>query len=276
MVSIYAVHYNRIEFLSLQWEQLKKHCKDEFAYFAVNNGVDIETKNEISRICKLNGINEIIINQDNRQSYCSHDHIIALDILYKEHLSIDESEVRVVMDNDVIAYNDFSFYDIIREYDIAGFYQQSMIDYSSAIFTMYKNTVDLNGFSINGGFGDSGSGTGHLIRDHHYSTVWVSITAPMKEMEGKYVFSETKEGALPYNPFYYLQFIAHCFIHFYRGTGWDNRDDQHHKNKMEFFLHFINNVELYNPKLDEHSCYPKAHMDEWLWKENYRLYKVIQ
>ena len=178
------------------------------------------------------------------------------------------------MDNDVIPYKDFSFYNILKEYDIAGFYQHSIAEYSSAIFTVYNKTVNLNGFEINGHFGDSGSGTNSLIKNDIYKITWVDITCPMKEIEGKYVFSQTKEGALEYNPFYWLQFISDCFIHFYRGTGWDNKDLDFFNKKMKFFLHFINNSDIYNPKLDEYSCYPKAHMDEWIWKDDYKLYKV--
>ena len=275
MVTIYTVHYNRLEFLPLQWEQLKKHCKDEFTYFVINNGIDVETRDKISEYCKSNAIKEIIIDQESRREYCSHDHIVALDHAYKNYIAKDLSDIRIVMDNDVIPYKNFSFYDIIGEHDIAGFYLHSIIDYSSAIFTMYSKSVDLVDFKINGNFGDSGSGTGNLIRDNNYSVAWVDLTTPMKEPEGKYIFSQTKEGALPYNPSYWLQFIAHCFIHFYRGTGWDNRDPNHYTSKMNFFLHFLNNPELYNPKLDEFSHYPRAHMDEWIWRDEYKLYKVL-
>lgn len=275
MLSIYTVHYNRLEFLKLQHEYLNKHCTDNFNYIVVNNGVDSYTKNEISNYCKLNTIKEIIIEQDDRIPYCSHDHIMALDYVYTNYISRDDSNLRVVMDCDVIPYKNFSFYNIINNNDIAGFYQQSGWDYSSAIFTMYNKNVDLNNFQINGKFGDSGSGTATLINSDKYSIHWVDITCPIKEVEGKYIFSQTKEGALQYDFYYWLQFISNCFIHFYRGTGWDNSDVNYFNRKMEFFLHFINNPDLYNVKLDEHVHYPKAHMDEWVWKHDYKLYKVI-
>jgi len=275
MVSIYTVHYNRLDFLKLQYEWLIKHCTDSFKYIVVNNGIDDSVKNKISNYCKLNNIKEVAIEQTDRIAYCSHDHIVALDYVYTNYISTDPSDLRVVMDCDVIPYKSFSFYNIINNNDIAGFYQHSNFDYSSAIFTVYNKNVDLKNFEINGKFGDSGSGTATLVNNNRYSVCWVDITCPMKEAEGKYVFSQTKEGALNYDPYYWLQFISNCFIHFYRGTGWDNADVNYFNRKMKFFLHFINNPNLYNVKLDEHVHYPEAHIDEWLFKDKYRLYKII-
>ena len=277
IVSIYVTHYNRLEFLSLQYENMKKHCKDEFNYIVINNGIDDNIRTEIAKYCRKYNIQEIDIRQEQKRSQlCSHDHIMALDYAYKQHISKDKSDVRVVLDNDVIPFKPFSFLDLLDNCDMAGFYQESMIKYSSAIFTAYSKSVNLINFEINGKFGDSGSGTGNLIRDNNYSAKWVDVTPPIKEPESKYIFSQTKVGAIPYNPAWMIQFIAGCFVHFYRGTGWDNGDLDYFKNKLNFFTHFIHNPDLYNPKLDEASHYPEAHMDEWLFKDRYRLYKIDQ
>ena len=276
MITVYATHYNKLEFLSLQYEKLKEHCIDDFKYIVINNGIDVDVKNKISEYCFINRIEEIIINQeDQRHIYCSHDHIIALDYTYKQYIAKDISDIRVVMDNDVIPYKDFSFITILNNHDISGFYQQSIIDYSSAIFTMYNKNVNLEGFEINGKFGDSGSGTGNLIKDNKYSINWVNVTCPMRELESNYIFSQTNPGALQYNATWGIQFISSCFIHYYRGTGWDNGDSNYHSDKLNFFKHFINNSDIYNPKLDGHSHYPKAHIDCWLWLDDYKLNKLL-
>lgn len=276
MITVYTTHYNRLEFLSLQYEKLKEHCIDDFKYIVINNGIDVDTKNKISEYCLINNIEEIIINQEEqRHGYCSYDHIIALDYVYKQYIAKDISDIRVVMDNDVIPYKNFSFITILNNHDVAGFYQQSMIDYSSAIFTMYDKNVNLEGFEIDGKFGDSGSGTGNLIRGNKYSINWVDVTCPMRELESTYIFSQTNPGALLYDATWGIQFISSCFIHYYRGTGWDNGDPNYYNDKLNFFKHFINNSDIYNPKLDSHSHYPKAHVDCWLWLNDYKLNKLL-
>lgn len=275
MVSIYTTHHNRLEFLFLQYEKIKKHCTDKFKYIVINNGIDNNIGTEITKYCEKNNIQEISIeHEQTRSQYSSHDHIVALDYAYKQYVSKDSSDIRVVMDNDVIPFKPFSFFDLLSSYDMAGFYQESMIDYSSAIFTAYNKNVDLVEFEINGKFGDSGSGTGNLIRDNGYSVRWVDVTCPMRELEASYIFSETKVGAIPYDPTWGIQFIAGCFAHYYRGTGWDNGNPDYFKNKYSFFTHLIDNSDLYNPKLDEISHYPKAHMDCWVWQSDYKLNKI--
>ena len=59
-VSIYTTHYNRLEFLELQYKQLLKYCNDDFEYIVINNGIDLETKENITDYCKKYKINNPI------------------------------------------------------------------------------------------------------------------------------------------------------------------------------------------------------------------------
>lgn len=269
MISIYTIHYNRLEFLALQYQQLVKHCLDEFEYIVINNGIDVETEQKISEFCKNNNILEIKITQQNRQQYCSHDHIMALDYVYRNYVATNTSDLRIIMDSDIIAYSKLSFFNIIENYEIAGF---KVYTYSSAIFTMYGKSVDLNEFNINDG-GDSGSGTGKLVEK--YNTKWLNITAPIREEEANYIFHYKEDCRIKYDISFGFQFIESCFIHFYRGTGWDNGDVNYFMNKFEFLTQFLLHPELYEITLDSNVQYPDAFNDQWLNKQNYKLYNEL-
>ena len=266
-VSIYTVHYNKLEFLTLQYNQLLKHCLDNFDYVVVNNGIDEETKSSISEFCQKHNIREIHIDQETRINYCSHDHIMALDYAYVNYIAKDTSLIRVVMDSDVIPFTDFSFKTIIGSHQIAGF---KVFNYSSAIFTMYNNEVQLKDFNINGGGGDSGSGTGILA--NIYDIKWINITAPIREEEHQYIFKYHNVDVLKYDQSYGFQFIEKCFIHFYRGTGWDNGDYNYFNNKFNFLNYFLNYQNLIEIRLDDIVQYPDAFMDQWMYKDKYKLY----
>jgi serine kinase of HPr protein (carbohydrate metabolism regulator) len=64
MISIYVTHYNKLEFLSLQYENIKKYCKDKFNYIVINNGIDDNTSLKISKLSKELNIQVITINDN--------------------------------------------------------------------------------------------------------------------------------------------------------------------------------------------------------------------
>ena len=269
MISIYTVVYNKPVFLEIQYKQLLKYCNDNFRLIVLNNGICQETKNSISKICNEFDIQEInFLNQDDIH-YCSHNHIQALKFLYNNYVNIDhESDIRIVMDSDIFAYTRFSFYELLDNCDVVGL---SMINYFSAIYTMYSKTVNLNNFNIDAGCGDSGSGTGVLLSK--YKNKGINHTAPIRKLEAEYIFKNATNEAMQYDNSYIFQFIANCFLHYYRGSGWDNADNIFHSRKFEFLKHFLENTNIYNINLDSNVCYETALVDEYFYKNKYRLGK---
>lgn len=266
MVSIYTTHYNKPEFIKLQYEYLKKWCTDDFEYVVINNGIDEYTAERISNEC-IN-IKEIKINQKNRQNYCSYDHIKCLEIIYKEHIAKDtHSDIRVVMDSDIFPFKEFSFYDIIQNYDMCGLYYDAGHEYCSAIFTAYSKNVNLQGFEICGGFGDSGSGTKNLI--NKYKNKWIKHTAPIRQKEIPYVF---KPDTL-YKPDYGFHFIEECLVHYYRGSGWDTQhlEENYHVEKFNCLNDLLANPDKYILGFPLNINYEYALLEQYGRPNLYRL-----
>ena len=268
-VSIYTTHYNRPEFVQLQYNQLKKYCTDDFDYVVINNGINEDMSNRISNEC-IN-IKQIKINQDNRKEYCSYDHIKCLDIVYKEYISQDKnSEIRVVMDSDIFPFKEFSFYDIIQNHDMCGLYYNGGHEYCSAIFTAYSNKVNLEGFEICGGFGDSGSGTKNLI--DKYNNKWIKHTAPIRTEEIPYVF---KPNTL-YNTDYGFHFIEECLVHYYRGSGWDTRHlgEDYNIQKLNCLIDLLNNTDKYILGFPSYINYEYALLEQFGRPTMYRFNNI--
>jgi hypothetical protein len=264
-VTIYTTHYNRPEFVQLQYNQLKKYCTDDFEYVVINNGVDEEIADQISNEC--NGIREIKIVQSNRQPYCSHDHIKCLEQCYNNHISKDvTSDIRVVMDSDIFPFKEFSFYDIIQTSDMCGLYYDGGHEYSSAIFTAYSKKVDLEEFQICGGFGDSGSGTKNLI--DKYNNRWIKHTAPIRKEEMPYVI---KPDTL-YKHEYGFHFIEECLVHFYRGSGWDTGHiGEYHNSKYNCLLDLLSDPDKYILGFPSNINYEYALLEQYGRPDKYRL-----
>jgi hypothetical protein len=275
MVSIYVTHYNKLELISLQYNSIKKFCRDDVRYIVINNGIDDITSLEISRISKELNLEEIAIRNNNKIKMTAMHHKEALQYCYDNYISKDDADIRVVMDCDIIAYNTFSFKSFIADADIAGIQlgaEPSL--YIASFISLYNKNISFDNFNLGSDIEfDSGVATEDLVKK--YKVKWLNHTAPMREEEGLYVFKNAKSNALKYDQSFGIQFIENSLLHYYRGTGWDNGDVNYLQKKSEFVQSFLENPEMYNINLDDDVQYISAHMDQWLFKDKYRLHKII-
>ena len=275
MVSVYVTHYNKVELLSLQYESIKKFCKEDVRYIVINNGIDTTTSLEISRISKELNLEEVVIRNNNKIKMTAMHHKEALQYCYDNYISKDDAGIRVVMDCDIIAFNTFSFNSFIGDADVAGIQlgeEPSL--YIASFISLYSKNVSFNNFNLASDIEfDSGVATENLVKK--YKTKWLNHTAPIREKEGLYVFKNAKFDALKYDQSFGIQFIENSLLHYYRGTGWDNGDVDYLQKKLKFIESFLESPDMYNVNLDDNVQYTSAHMDQWLFKDKYKLYKII-
>ena len=275
MVSVYVTHYNKVELLSLQYESIKKFCTEDVRYSVINNGIDTTTSLEISRISKELNLEEVVIRNNNKIKMTAMHHKEALQYCYDNYISKDDAGIRVVMDCDIIAFNTFSFNSFIGDADVAGIQlgeEPSL--YIASFISLYSKNVSFNNFNLASDIEfDSGVATENLVKK--YKTKWLNHTAPIREKEGLYVFKNAKFDALKYDQSFGIQFIENSLLHYYRGTGWDNGDVDYLQKKLKFIESFLESPDMYNVNLDDNVQYTSAHMDQWLFKDKYKLYKII-
>lgn len=276
-VSVYTTHYLKPEFVYLQKSYLDKWCMDDYSLVVINNGKDQEISNLITNVCNQLGLEMIEVENKSSSQFCSQSHAVALERALPRIKDCD-SELKVIMDCDIFPFRKFSFYDIIRESKLAGLYQQRKYgdtehEYLSAIFTIFHRDLDLTDFSFHSGVGDTGSGTGKLMKS--YPTQLVNHT-PAIDIESGYIFTKT---GLPneYRPSYRCQFIENSLIHYYRGSNWSESDPRYHESKLGFIIDFLNDPESYGLVLDDRVSYGTAHSDKGYngIDHNYRDYRFI-
>jgi hypothetical protein len=270
-ISLYVIHYKFINLLEWQCERVKRFSKEDVEYIVVNNGFDEAFANEVSEVCKRLNLKEIKINHSNeRILYTAIDHKKALQYCYDNHISKDDSDIKVVMDSDIIPFAPFSFLEMLGNADLAGIkmYVGGTI-YIASFINIFRNSVDFSGLDLRVTYEfDSGLPLANLVSK--YKTNFLKHTAPMQEKEPPYVFrNSVKENIMPYNPAYCIQIIEGSLLHYYRGTSWDSGDMTLYNSKTSFIKHFLENTKDYNIYLDENVQYDLAHMDSWLNKENY-------
>jgi hypothetical protein len=270
-ISVYVTHYKFINLLKLQYERIKRFCKEDVDYIVINNGVDQFFINNVIDICKELNLKEIKINHsDDRILYTAIDHKTALQYCYDNYISKDPADIRIVMDSDIIPFANFSFVEMLGDGDVAGMkmYLGSDIYIASFICMFNKNVkFDTLDFGVKIEF-DTGLPLTHIVRDN--KTTFLKHTAPMQDKEAAYVFRNAIVDKIkPYDPRFCIQIINESLLHYYRGSSWDSGDMELYKNKTEFIEFFLNNLNLYNIYLDNNVSYDLAHMDSWLDKENY-------
>jgi hypothetical protein len=270
-ISVYVTHYKFINLLKLQYEKIKRFCKEEVDYIVINNGVDESFVNNVTDICKELNLKEIKIkHSDDRILYTAIDHKTALQYCYDNYISKDDADIRVVMDSDIIPFDTFSFIEMLGDGDIAGIKMHlSNSIYIASFISIFSKNVNLSGLNLHQKIEfDSGLPMTDLVSKH--KTTFLKHTAPMQEKEAAYVFRNAEVGKIkPYNPNFWVQFINGSLLHYYRGSSWDSGDMDFYKKKTEFIEFFLENVNLYNIYLDDNVNYDLAHMDSWLDKENY-------
>lgn len=279
MVKIYTVAYSKPEFITLQYAQLKKHCKDDFELIIINNAKDDVIDKEISEICKIYNLQMISSPRDHKIANVSHFTAInfALDNYAKKDNNVD---ITVIIDNDVFPFKDFTFNNLLGNSEVGAVYQQRQdetIEYLHPIFSMISNKVDMSTLDYTWKtYTDCGGRTDDFIKQFNLKPNWIKHTAAI-DIETDYIFTQNNQVQFPYKKEYRSQIIGGCMFHYYRGDNWDEQRPEYHTEKFKFLLYFLNNWEKYGLNLDDRVHYEKAHAEKgWEGKDfNYRNYRFV-
>ena len=279
MVKIYVTVFSRPEFIQIQYNQLKKYCRDDFEYIVINNSKNDEIDAEIVNITTENSIRTISVVKDHKIPNVSH--FNALNTAFNVDVkNKNDNDLIVVMDSDVFPFKSFSFKNIIGDSEVGGIYQQRQnteIEYLCPIFTILTNKVDLSDIDFSWKvYTDCGGSTDNFIKSHNLTPKWVDHTAAI-DIETGYIFVNNNKVNFPYKKEYRSQFIAGSFFHYYRGCNWDEQQPSYHEDKFNFLKYFLENTQEYVLNLDPIVHYDKAHAEKgWEGKDhNYKNYRYI-
>lgn len=270
MIGIYSTFFNKSEFIELQVNSLLKHCRDQYEYIVINNAKDEIESHNLYNLQERYKFKILEVDKDHSVPNISHFYALNQG-LNKDLKTRSDLEYGVIMDSDVFAFTSFSFYDIFKNGNIGGIYQQRQdeeIEYICPIFSFVSTELDLNELDFGWKtYTDSGGLTDSFIKKYNLNPIWVDHTAAI-DIESEYIFKSQNHSA-PYRPEFRSQFIGGVFIHYYRGSNWDERQPNYHEEKMKFFNSFLGNSEPYELNLDSKVHYSKAHANKgWEGKDN--------
>lgn len=226
-VKIFSIHAKRTDFLKLQIESLRYFCKDNFEYCCIDNFLLPEQSQFIKKECENLNVNYIRI----IDNICgtSQDHVRALNLIKN---FTDDSNLNVILDFDTFLIDKFSFKDYIHTYNISGIYQQRNNFEKEHIAAIVVIVNQDNNFSeIDFYFGDgcdTGGNTRFYLKDKKVK--WMNHTPGLIDQNDNNCFT------IPYDNSFGCQIIEGSFLHYYRGTNWDNCSENYEQLKTHWLV----------------------------------------
>lgn len=244
-MKIFSIHAKRTDFLRLHVESLRYFCKDNFEYFCIDNFTLPEQIEFIKKECKDLNVNYI------RGTYnitgTAWDHAPSLNCI-KNYT--DDANLNIILEFDIFLINEFSFSDYISNYDISGIYQQRNNfeqEYIAPFIVIVNKNNSFSKIDFDGANGcDVGGNTQYYVKDKKVK--WMKHTPAL--------FDDNDCFTIPYDKSFGCQIIESSFIHYYRGTNWDNFSDNYEKLKTKWFIDTLK-------KSKEQSILNSAYLDKY-------------
>lgn len=228
-MKIFSTHCKRTDFLRLQVESLKYFCLDPFEYYCIDNFVDSSQSEFIREECKSLGVN--YVRYDNYSiTGTAWDHAPALNSI---KTTADDDDIVVILDFDVFMISKFSFIDYILDYDVSGIYAQRENfekEYICPFVVIINKNISQIDFTGCDGC-DVGGNTRYYIKNKKIK--WMKHTSYLNRD------SDIEAFNFNYDPKYHSQIIESSFLHYYRGSNWDNNAVDFHHIKTEWLKSLI-------------------------------------
>ena len=273
-VSIYVIQYNKPEFLELQYNLLKKYCKDDFEYIVVNNGKDEENVNIFHKFCIDNNIREIQTFQNRIPN--TQDHTRALKYIYDEFLSKDMSDFRTIIDHDIFPFGSFSIANIMENYEVSGIRLGGFPYYISSFIIIFNKLFDVTNIDMDIHAKQDATTWTYGISNSH-KTKWLKHTT-QGYREIYYIFKNHPAIIEEYNRLdrrdITFQIIENNLLHYWQGSEWNKGGIDFHKTKLDFIKFIIDDVKTDQLILDNNVFYDSAIIHEWLNPTSYPLNKI--
>lgn len=229
MIKIFSIHTDRTDFLSLGIEQLNYFCLDKFEYHAIDNFKTQNQKDIFKKQCDQLNIHYHDYNQLNSHSKSSTDHANALN--YIKNIANDE-DINVILEFDIFMINYFSFFNYIDNYNVAGIYQQRNnfdIEYLAPFIIIVNSNQQFSNINFSPApHTDCGGSTHDYIR--HKKVKWMEHTKALCETEYTNIFN----ADINYDHSYGCQLIESSFLHYYKGSNWNNANNDYIEKKTQW------------------------------------------
>ena len=248
LVKIYAIHFNRPDFIIWQNDSFNHHLQDQFEYIVVNNANDIKLRQEINNTTKQLNIKCIETFSDS--IFVGKHHADSFNYIWKNHALKDIDSYAMMMDGDCFLIKPLNVNNFMKGAIFGGAKQKRNPNYHyltpGVIISDIEHIKDLElidweGIGVNGVRLDSGGGLYNFYLKHP------EVKKLTKELYSSWHIKKENGNlhCLPdellkeYNDEYHIEFFGNEFLHYCRSSNWNYQTGEHHKLKTEFVRKFL-------------------------------------
>lgn len=238
MIKIFAIHAQRTDFLELQYQSLKYWLKDSFEYYCIDNFHSKQDSENIKLTCNRLNINYIKFDTYELRGN-AHDHAPALNSI--KTISNDQ-DINVILDFDIFMIDSFCMSKYIENYDVAGMYQQRNnfeLEYLAPFIVIVNSNQNFSSIdfqSCSHVLTDVGGNTYSYIKNKKVR--WIQHTSALNTPSDVNCFN------VDYDSSYGCQVLENSFLHYYRGTNWDNQSPEYQVKKTEWLKRVLDTSKI--------------------------------
>lgn len=253
-LTIYTIVSTKIELLELQLKCFNRFIKNSFELIVIDNSNNTDLNLKFKNFCEDNNLSYIAIStNDNRGP--GFRHAQALNILWQNYAINSNSEYVMVCDSDIFCVKDTIIEELLEhKYLIAAPLQHRQNKYfwvgpTVAIFNKSKilNLQELKwdaGTHVNGVALDTG-GESYYFLDKN-----PEVKALTKNLKATHHLNKSRNNinCLPdkyantYEENFFLEFFSNNFLHYARGSNWDNASNEYHQKKLSFVNNLLDDL----------------------------------
>jgi hypothetical protein len=250
MVKIYTISDKRPDFITLQNKYFKRFIQDKaYEFIVCNNASSNSLSAEILKACEDDDLQCLEVDKDftDPATACE----VPTNSCIRKYIAHDASEnISVIIDSDIFLFAPFSFQAYLASYDLAGIVQQrekrsllnlrkkNLVYLWNALLIFKNSKIVFDDFdvSIIEGITDVGGRLYYYLKKHQPHLKWMKHT-PDIEQEENIIFKEPLRDKYEEN--FGMQIIEDSFIHYYRGSNWNNDTNEYHTKKTTFLNEFL-------------------------------------
>lgn len=255
-LTIYAVHYNRPEFVQWQHACLKAHLRDEsWDFVVINNAREVELRNAISHVAASLELRVIHTHSATPFHLCGKHHADALNTVWRDEMARQTDKLVAFMDGDCFLVAPFSVNAFLgAETPLGGSPQQreGIYHWLSPVIVMANPallpdalTIDWEGIGVWEGSRDVRLDTGGGLQP--YLEAHPDVKAKVRLMHNTWHLTDENRNlhCIPdsmratYDQAFCVEFYGNEFLHYCRSSNWNHQPQSHHQAKSDWVSAFI-------------------------------------
>lgn len=236
-VKIYVNANKRLDFIPLQQKSFLRFLKDDFEYIIFNNADTKENNLAIKELCKELGIKCIDV-EGNDHRHPTYAGTYPVQWSFHKYIKQETDIIAVMLDSDIFMIKEFSVNDYMNGFDVAAIPQFRHVTYlhiGIMFFNMdtLPNKDDMNFMhgKIEGALTDGGGYLYYWLKDNPGLRVRYIVTNGIICSKNNNLQFLPAELVKDYIDDYQFGVIEKTFLHYRRGSNWDRRSEEFHKNK---------------------------------------------